>query len=74
MLHKKHYIKLPDKKLKIWDFPGTFSALFFSPSPHMAEYCDTTQTKERRNWEYKVCLNERGIVLRLLDHVFIKEN
>ncbi len=33
----------------------------------MAEYCDTPQSKERRNWEYKVCLNERAI-LRLLDH------
>jgi len=36
---------------------------------HMAEYCDTPQSKERRNREYKVCLNERAI-LRLLDPVF----
>jgi hypothetical protein len=34
---------------------------------HMAEYCDTPQSKERRNREYKACLNERAI-LRLLDH------
>ncbi len=34
---------------------------------HMAEYCDTLQSKEKRNWENKVCLNERAI-LRLLDH------
>ena len=34
---------------------------------HMAEYCDTPQLKERRNREYKACLNERAI-LRLLDH------
>ncbi len=33
---------------------------------HMAEYCDTPQSKERRNREYKACLNERAI-LRLLD-------
>ena len=33
----------------------------------MAEYCDTPQSKERRNREYKVCLKERTI-LRLLDH------
>jgi hypothetical protein len=33
----------------------------------MAEYCDTPQSKERRNGEYKACLNERAI-LRLLDH------
>ena len=32
----------------------------------MAEYCDTPQSKERSNREYKVCLNERTI-LRLLD-------
>jgi len=32
----------------------------------MAEYCDTPQSKERRNREYKVCLNESAI-LRLLD-------
>ncbi len=30
-----------------------------------AEYCGTPQSKERRNREYKVCLNER--TLRLLD-------
>ena len=34
---------------------------------HMAEYCDTLQSKEERNREHKVCLNERAI-LRLLDH------
>jgi hypothetical protein len=33
---------------------------------HMAEYCDTLQSKEKRNWENKACLNERAI-LRLLD-------
>jgi hypothetical protein len=33
----------------------------------MAEYCDTPQSKERRNWENKACLNESAI-LRLLDH------
>ena len=33
---------------------------------HKAEYCDTPQSKERRNGEYKVCLNEGA--LRLLDH------
>ena len=32
----------------------------------MAEYCDTPQSKERRNREHKTCLNERAI-LRLLD-------
>ena len=30
---------------------------------HMAEYCDTPQSKERRNGEYKVCLNERALRL-----------
>ncbi len=34
---------------------------------YKAEYCGTPQSKERRNREYKVCLNERAI-LRLLDH------
>ena len=34
---------------------------------HMAEYCDTLQSREERNREYKACLNERAI-LRLLDH------
>jgi len=34
---------------------------------YMAEYCDTLQSKEKRNREYKACLNERAI-LRLLDH------
>jgi len=34
---------------------------------HMAEYCDTLQWKEKRNGEYKACLNER-VILRLLDH------
>ena len=33
---------------------------------HMAEYCDTLQSKEKRHRENKVCLNERAI-LRLLD-------
>ena len=32
----------------------------------MAEYCDTLQSKEKRNREYKACLNDRA--LRLLDH------
>ena len=34
---------------------------------YMAEYCDTLQSKEKRNREHKACLNERAI-LRLLDH------
>ncbi len=38
---------------------------------HMAEYCDTLQSKEKRNWEHKACLNDRA--LRLLDHEFIEE-
>jgi hypothetical protein len=33
----------------------------------MAEYCDTPQSKERRNREHEACLNERAI-LCLLDH------
>ena len=33
---------------------------------YMAKYCDTPQSKEGRNREYKACLNERAI-LRLLD-------
>ena len=32
----------------------------------MAEYCDTPQSKERGNREYKVCLS-RGTILHLLD-------
>ena len=32
---------------------------------YKAEYCGTPQSKERRNREYKACLNER--TLRLLD-------
>jgi len=32
---------------------------------YKAEYCGTPQSKERRNGEYKVCLNNRA--LRLLD-------
>jgi hypothetical protein len=32
----------------------------------MAEYCDTPQSKEKRNRENKACLNDRA--LRLLDH------
>jgi hypothetical protein len=34
---------------------------------YMAEYCDTPESKDRRNGENKPCLNERAI-LRLLDH------
>ena len=34
--------------------------------PYMAGYCDTLQSKEERNKEYKLCLNDRA--LRLLDH------
>ena len=37
---------------------------------HMAEYCDTLQSKEKRSREYKACLNERAI-LHLLDHEFM---
>ncbi len=33
---------------------------------YKAEYCDTLQSKEKRNREHKACLNERA--LRLLDH------
>jgi hypothetical protein len=33
---------------------------------YMAEYCDTLQSKEKRNWEHKACLNNKA--LRLLDH------
>ncbi len=33
---------------------------------YMAEYCDTLQSKEKRNREHKACLNDRA--LRLLDH------
>jgi hypothetical protein len=32
----------------------------------MAEYCDTLQSKEERNREYKLCLS-RGTILHLLD-------
>jgi hypothetical protein len=32
---------------------------------YKAEYCGTPQSKERRNREYKTCLNNRA--LRLLD-------
>ncbi len=38
---------------------------------YMAEYCDTLQSKEKRNWEHKACLNDRA--LRLLDHEFIEK-
>ena len=38
---------------------------------YKAEYCGTPQSKERRNREYKVCLNDRA--LRLLDHEFVEE-
>ncbi len=34
---------------------------------HMAEYCDTPESKDRSNREYKECLHERAIP-RLLDH------
>jgi len=33
---------------------------------HVAEYCDTPQSKEGSNREYKVCLSIRAIV-HLLD-------
>jgi hypothetical protein len=33
---------------------------------YKAEYCGTPQSKEKRNREYKACLNDRA--LRLLDH------
>ena len=39
---------------------------------HMAEYCDTLQSKEKRNWENKACLNERAI-LRLLDQDLLND-
>ena len=39
---------------------------------HIAEYCDTLQSKEKRNREYKVCLNERAI--GLLDYEFSKNS
>jgi len=39
---------------------------------YKAEYCDTPQSKERRNGEYKACLNERA--LRLLDHEYLKHS
>ncbi len=39
---------------------------------YMAEYCDTLQSKEKRNWEHKACLNDRA--LRLLDQEFIEEH
>jgi hypothetical protein len=35
---------------------------------HMVEYCDTLQSKEKRNREHKACLTERNI-LRLLDQM-----
>ena len=35
----------------------------------MAEYCDTLQSKEERNREYKLCLS-RGTILHLLDGIF----
>ena len=38
----------------------------------MAEYCDTPQSKEGRNWEYKVCLSNRAIV-HLLDN-YVNKN
>ncbi len=39
---------------------------------YKAEYCDTLQSKEKRNWEHKACLNDRA--LRLLDHGFSKNS
>jgi len=36
----------------------------------MAEYCDTPQSKERRNRKNKVCLNERALLL--LNHEFLR--
>jgi hypothetical protein len=39
---------------------------------YKAEYCGTPQSKERRNREYKVCLNDRA--LRLLDQGFVEES
>ena len=33
------------------------------------EYCDTPQSKEGSNWEYKVCLRIRAIV-HLLDEFY----
>jgi len=39
----------------------------------MAEYCDTLQSKEKRNREHKACLNERAI-LRLLDHCVTRKS
>ena len=42
-------------------FIGVRGVKFF----YKAEYCGTPQSKERRNGEYKVCLNNRA--LRLLD-------
>jgi len=39
---------------------------------YKAEYCDTLQSKEKRNWEYKACLNERA--LRLLDQNVTKKS
>ena len=36
----------------------------------MAEYYESPQSKESRNREYKVCLNDRA--LRLLDHEFLQ--
>jgi hypothetical protein len=38
---------------------------------YVVEYCDTLQSKEERNREYKVCLNDRA--LRLLDQEFVEE-
>jgi len=38
----------------------------------MAEYCDTPQSKEGRNGEYKVCLSNRAIV-HLLDYFYLND-
>ena len=39
---------------------------------YMAEYCDTLQSKEKRNREHKACLNDRA--LRLLDHCVTRKS
>ncbi len=40
---------------------------------HMAEYCDTPESKDRSNREYKACLRE-GAIPRLLDHEYRGEH
>jgi hypothetical protein len=39
----------------------------------MLEYCDTPQSKEKRNWERKACLNEK-ITVCLIYMINTKEN